>query len=65
MGIYWIPPDGLSILEEMTHANVALSDILGAVVVDSTGAVAGRVREVALSPQEDPIYVSLLVVKTR
>ncbi|HET9695959.1 MAG TPA: magnesium transporter, partial [Terriglobales bacterium] len=49
----------------MTHANVALSDILGAPVVDSTGVVAGRVREVALCPQEDPIYVSLLVVKTR
>jgi len=47
------------------HTSLALSEILGATVVDSTGAVAGRVREVALCPQEDPIRISLLVVKTR
>jgi magnesium transporter len=47
------------------HTSHALSEILGATVVDSTGAVAGRVREVALSPQEDPNRISLLVVKTR
>src|SRR5437868_5979820 len=42
-----------------------LSEILGAPVIDSSGAVAGRVREVALCPQEDPTRISLLVVKTR
>ncbi len=49
----------------MHSVSLALSEILGATVVDSTGAVAGRVREVALCPQEDPVRVSFLVVKTR
>jgi magnesium transporter len=45
--------------------SLALSDLLGAPVTDMSGAVAGRVREVALCPQEDPVRISLLVVKTR
>lgn len=49
----------------MTHVSLALSEILGAAVVDASGASVGRVREVALSPQEDPARVALLVVKTR
>ncbi len=48
----------------MAHANLALSELLGAPVIDTSGRVAGRVREVALSPQEDPIRIALLVVKT-
>ena len=43
---------------------LALSDLLGATVYDPTGA-AGRVREVALAPQEDRARVSSLIVKTR
>src|ERR1700746_2796394 len=43
---------------------LALSDLLGATVYDPTGA-AGRVREVALPPQEDRARVSSLIVKTR
>ena len=43
---------------------LALSDLLGATVYDLTGA-AGRVREVALAPQEDRARVSSLIVKTR
>lgn len=44
---------------------IALSRILGAPVYDSSGAVAGHVREVALSPQDDPNRVSDFVVRTR
>ena len=44
---------------------VALSSILGASVYDSSGAYAGQVREVAISPQEDPNRISDFVVKTR
>ena len=43
---------------------LALSELLGATVYDPTGA-AGRVREVALAPQEDRARVSSLIVKTR
>ena len=52
-------------LREAMPPGLNLSEILGAPVIDSSGAVAGRVREVALSPQEDPSRISLLVVKTR
>lgn len=44
---------------------LALTELLGAPVFDSTGAQAGRVREVALCPQDDPSRVATLVVRTR
>lgn len=44
---------------------IALSRILGAPVYDSSGHIAGHVREVALSPQDDPNRVSEFIVKTR
>jgi len=43
---------------------IALSSILGASVYDSSGAFAGNVREVAISPQDDPNRISDFVVKT-
>lgn len=43
--------------------NLALSELLGVPVLDSTGTGAGRVREVALFPQEDPARVHALVVR--
>src|SRR5437588_12200293 len=43
---------------------IALSSILGAAVYDSTGALAGHVREVALSPREDRGRISDFIVKT-
>ncbi len=49
----------------MAETNLVLSELLGAPVTDASGAFAGRVREVALCPQEDPVRVSLLVVKTK
>jgi magnesium transporter len=45
--------------------DVALSRILGAPVYDEAGVFAGHVREVALSPQDDPSRISELIVKTR
>ena len=43
---------------------LALSEILGAPVMDSTGAVRGRVREVALAPQDNPAHVAGFVIRT-
>jgi flagellar motility protein MotE (MotC chaperone)/sporulation protein YlmC with PRC-barrel domain len=45
--------------------SLALSELIGAVVTDNTGARAGKVREVALGPQENYTQVSGFVVKTR
>lgn len=45
-------------------AVVALSELLGAVVRDPRGAVGGRVREVAVAPQDHPTRVAYLVVQT-
>ncbi len=52
-------------LGHMANGNLALSEILGAPVVDTSGTTVGHVREVALCPQEDPVHVSMLVVKTK
>jgi sporulation protein YlmC with PRC-barrel domain/CBS domain-containing protein len=45
-------------------ATVSLSELLGSTVYDASGAASGRVREVALVPQEDRSRVALLIVKT-
>src|SRR5205807_6030344 len=47
------------------HHTVALTELLGSPVSDSGGTVCGRVREVALAPQEDRARIAVLVVKTR
>ncbi len=46
-------------------SNYALTELLKTRVVDPSGVVAGRVREVALCPQENPIHCAALVVRTR
>jgi len=46
-------------------STVALTELLGAPVFDTSGKSCGRVREVALSPQEDRARVAMLVVKTK
>jgi len=43
---------------------LALSELLGAPVYDPSGA-AGRVREIALAPQEDRSRIASLIVKTK
>ena len=45
-------------------ATLALSELLGSTVYDATGSVCGRVREVALAPQEDRSRVASFIVKT-
>jgi CBS domain-containing protein len=42
---------------------VALSEMLGASVRDASGAVRGRVREVAVTPQDHPTRVAFLIVR--
>ena len=44
---------------------ITLSELLGSRVSGPDGAVLGRVREVAMSPQHDPEHVSALIVRTR
>jgi len=44
---------------------LALTELLGAPVMDSAGQTCGRVREVCLTPQEDRIRISLLIVRTK
>jgi magnesium transporter len=43
---------------------VALSELLGASVRDANGTVRGRVREIAIAPQDHPTRVAYLIVKT-
>jgi flagellar motility protein MotE (MotC chaperone)/sporulation protein YlmC with PRC-barrel domain len=43
---------------------VALSELLGATVRDATGTVRGRVREIAVAPQDHPTRIAFLVVRT-
>jgi CBS domain-containing protein/sporulation protein YlmC with PRC-barrel domain len=43
---------------------VSLSELLGLTVYDASGAASGRVREVAVAPQEDHCRVALVIVKT-
>ena len=43
---------------------LALTELLGATVYDPSGA-AGRVREMAMSPQEDRSHIASLIVKTK
>ena len=43
---------------------VALSELLGATVRDASGTVRGRVREVAVAPQDHPTRVAYLIVRT-
>jgi magnesium transporter len=43
---------------------VALSELLGATVRDASGTVRGRVREIAVAPQDHPTRVAYLIVRT-
>jgi magnesium transporter len=45
-------------------STLALSELLGSPVYDASGAASGRVREVAVAPQEDRSKVAVLFVKT-
>jgi magnesium transporter len=43
---------------------VALSELLGAPVRGATGTVLGRVREIAIAPQDHPTRIAYLIVRT-
>jgi len=43
---------------------VALSELLGATVRDASGTVRGRVREIAIVPQDHPTRIAFLIVRT-
>jgi magnesium transporter len=43
---------------------VALSELLGAAVRDASGVVRGRVREIAVAPQDHPTRIAFLIVRT-
>jgi magnesium transporter len=44
---------------------LALTELLGAPVFDTAGSQCGRVRELALAPQEDRARVAMFIVRTR
>jgi sporulation protein YlmC with PRC-barrel domain len=46
-------------------STVALTELLGAPVFDSTGSRCGRVRELAVAPQEDRARVAMVIVRTK
>ncbi len=46
-------------------STIALTELLGAPVLEVSGAPCGRVREVALTPAEDRVHVSTLIVRTK
>src|SRR5216110_1785467 len=43
---------------------VALSELLRASVRDASGTVRGRVREIAVAPQDHPTRIAFLIVRT-
>lgn len=46
-------------------SSIALTELLGAPVIEASGAQGGRVREVTLTPAEDPARISALIVRTK
>ena len=45
--------------------SLALSELIGAPVIDNTGTHAGKVRELAIAPQESSSQIASFVIKTR
>ncbi|MDP9268438.1 MAG: CBS domain-containing protein [Acidobacteriota bacterium] len=45
--------------------SIALTELLGAAVLDSSGAVAGRIREVILAPHQDGSHITSFIVRTK
>jgi magnesium transporter len=46
-------------------STIALTELLGSLVIEASGAHCGRVREVALTPAEDRVRISMLIVRTK
>ena len=47
-----------------TGPSLSPVELLGATVRDATGTVRGRVREMAVAPQDHPTRIAYLIVKT-
>jgi magnesium transporter len=62
--VFGVDSAGVAVYSQSEMQSVALSELLGLTVYDARGAKAGRVREVALVPQDDPNRISSFVVKT-
>jgi CBS domain-containing protein/sporulation protein YlmC with PRC-barrel domain len=60
--LLWILAHHLGILESML--TYSLTELLGTPVFDTAGSRCGKVREVALVPQEDRARIAVLIVKT-
>jgi CBS domain-containing protein/sporulation protein YlmC with PRC-barrel domain len=61
---FWLGESCVTEVFSALMTSLALSELLGQPVFDATGAKVGRVREVAMVPQEDSNHVALLVVRT-
>jgi len=46
-------------------STIALTELLGSPVIEASGARCGRVRELVLTPAEDRIHISMLIVRTK
>src|SRR5437867_10348504 len=46
-------------------STIALSELLGSPVIEASGAQCGRVREVVLTPAEDRVHISAVIVRTK
>ena len=61
---FWLGDSCVTEVFSAYMTSLALSELLGQPVFDAVGAKVGRVREVAMVPQEDSTHVALLVVRT-
>ncbi|MCU1271844.1 MAG: Mg/Co/Ni transporter MgtE [Acidobacteriaceae bacterium] len=58
--------DNISTLAHSQNmGTIALTELLGAPVMDSSGVQGGRVREIALTPADDLVHISTLIVRTK
>ena len=46
-------------------STIALTELLGSPVIEASGVRCGRVRELVLTPAEDRIHISMLIVRTK
>jgi magnesium transporter len=56
---------GLALEYSRNMSTLALTELLGAPVFDTAGTRCGRVRELAMIPQEDRARVAMLIVRTK
>jgi magnesium transporter len=62
-GLSGFPRIAFGMLAEMS--GLTLTELLGMTVYDASGAASGRVREVAVAPQDDLSRIAAVIVKTK